>query len=181
MKASATLKKNKTPIKPNAEAGKAKGRPKDAPFKWPIYDSIGQCAAHSKVPIAILKEAKRLGCPAFRSTRIHFDEFLPWMFATLMDDKATNWGEELKRAQTMRERIKLAEDDGRVVDRATVSDGIAKAVGIMFGELDRVFTSELPTRGKGMDELGLRKLSVTEIEKIKTTLRDKLQPLTKTN
>jgi hypothetical protein len=136
-------------------------------------------AAHSKVPISILKEAKKLGCPAFRSTRIHFEEFLPWMFATLMDDKATNWGEELKRAQAMRERIKLAEDDGRVVDRTTVADGIAKAVGVMFGELDRVFTSELPTRGKGMDELGLRKLAATEIEKIKAGMRDKLNPLAK--
>lgn len=156
-----------------------KGRPRKPAFEWPIYDTLGQCASMAKVPVAILKEAKKLGCPAFKHGRVYFEEFLPWMFATLMDDKATDWGAELKRAQAMRERIKLAEDDGRVVDRTTVSDGIAKAVGILFGELDRVFTSELPTRGKGMDELGLRKLSLTEIEKIKDSMRKELEPLTR--
>lgn len=157
---------------------KKNGRPRKPLFEWPIYDTLGQCAAMARVPLSILKEAKKLGCPAFRHGRVYFDEFLPWVFATLLDDKATNWGEELKRAQAMRERIKLAEDEGRVVDSNTINEGISKSVGVIFRELDRVFISELPSRGKGMDELGLRKLATTEIEKIKTSMRKNLEVLT---
>jgi len=130
------------------------------------------------VPLSILKEAKRLGCPAFRHGRIHFGEFIPWLFTTMMTDSSVNWSEESKKLDVLLKRVDLAEKEDRVVDRTTVAEGVAKSVGVIFSELDRVFISELPARGKGMNELSLRKLSTAEIEKIKTTMRQKLESLT---
>lgn len=154
---------------------KGKGRPRKPTFQWPIYDTLGQCGSMAGVPLSILKEAKRLGCPAFRHGRIHFGEFIPWLFTTMMTDSSVNWSEESKKLDVLLKRVDLAEKEERVIDRNTVADGIAKAVGVMFGDLDRVFTSELPTRGKGMNELALRKLALGEIEKIKDSMRRKLE------
>ncbi len=172
-------KKKTTRQKPSQKATEARpnvgGRPRKPAFEWPIYDTLGQCGAMAGVPLSILKEAKRLGCPAFRHGRIHFGEFIPWLFTTMMTDSSVNWSEESKKLDVLLKRVDLAEKEDRVIDRNTVADGIAKAVGVMFGDLDRVFTSELPTRGKGMNELALRKLALGEIEKIKDSMRRKLE------
>lgn len=171
-------KEIKTRHKPNVSVSQNPnlgGRPRKPAFEWPIYDTLGQCGAMAGVPLSILKEAKRLGCPAFRHGRIHFGEFIPWLFTTMMTDSSVNWSEESKKLDVLLKRVDLAEKEERVIDRNTVADGIAKAVGVMFGDLDRVFTSELPTRGKGMNELALRKLALGEIEKIKDSMRRKLE------
>lgn len=171
--------KKKTRHKPSQMARREKldvgGRPRKPTFDWPIYDTLGQCCSTAGVPLSILKEAKRLGCPAFRHGRIHFGEFIPWLFTTMMTDSSVNWSEESKKLDVLLKRVDLAEKEERVIDRNTVADGIAKAVGVMFADLDRVFTSEIPTRGKGMDELPLRKLALDEIEKIKDSMRRKLE------
>jgi hypothetical protein len=47
--------------------------------KQPAYfDSQGAAAATLKIEIDEIREAKREGCPAFRSGRVYRDEFLSW-------------------------------------------------------------------------------------------------------
>ena len=139
---------------------------------------MAQCAAFASVPISVLKQAKSLGCPAFKHGRVYFAEFLPWLFTTMMTDSTVNWGEESKKLDVLLKRVELAEKEKRVIDRGSVADGIAKAQSTLFSELDRVFVSELPARGKGMDEVKLQILSRSEIEKLKETLGSQLQKLT---
>lgn len=146
-----------------------RGRPRDE-IVWPIFDTMAQCSAATGVPVAVLRESKRAGCPAFKHSRIYFGPFLRWLFEN-MDDQSTDWGKDLEKSKALRERIKLAEDERRVVDRNTIADGIAKGMAYVFGELDRVFVGELPARGKGMDELKLRTLACGEIERMKEQLR----------
>ena len=50
--------------------------------KQPAYfDSIAAAAATLKIEISELREAKRQGCPAFRSGRVYRDELLSWLQA----------------------------------------------------------------------------------------------------
>ncbi len=45
--------------------------------KQPTYfDSLASAAAALKIDIYELREAKRQGCPAFRSGRVYGDEYL---------------------------------------------------------------------------------------------------------
>jgi hypothetical protein len=46
------------------------------------FDSQASAAAALKIDISELREAKREGCPAFRSGRVYRDEFLNWLQAT---------------------------------------------------------------------------------------------------
>ena len=43
------------------------------------YDSQAAAAAALKIDIYFLREAKRLGCPAFRSGRVYTEELLEWL------------------------------------------------------------------------------------------------------
>ena len=48
--------------------------------KQPAYfDSMAAAAAVLRIDIEVLREAKRQGCPAFRSGRVYRDELLRWL------------------------------------------------------------------------------------------------------
>lgn len=97
---------------------------------------------------------------------------------------------EVRRA-TLREKLRLAKEKadeavrdnqiaaGELIDRATISDGLARAIGIMFSELDRVFCAEVPARVKGRDEIGIRHICRTEIERLKESLKEKFAEMGK--
>jgi hypothetical protein len=55
--------------------------------KQPAYfDSQASAAAALKIDIYELREAKREGCPAFRSGRVYRDEFLSWRDARELEN-----------------------------------------------------------------------------------------------
>jgi hypothetical protein len=45
------------------------------------YDSIANATAQTGIPAAILRAAKRGGCPAFRSNRFYILDFLGWFWS----------------------------------------------------------------------------------------------------
>lgn len=143
----------------------------------PIYDSMIACEAAVGIPVSVQRQAKKGGCDAFRSNRVDLARLIRWLFKGGTDDDV-DWGQELKKVQTKRERIKLSKDEGSVMATDEVREGIQRGVGLMFGELDRVFCSELPPALKGLDELAIRTRCQGEIERIKETLRDKFNTVT---
>ncbi len=123
----------------------------------------------------MLKEAKRGGCPAFRSNRVYVGELLPWIFEQM--GQSTDWVADAKRSEALMKRKKLAEMEGELVDRSAVEESAGKALAEMFGELDRSFVSEFPARVVGMNEVGIRTVAVDCIEKLKAELRKKFEAL----
>lgn len=154
--------------------GKKSHKPsKPLTLKLPQFDSAAQAASSTGIPLSCWRLAKKRGCPAFRHSRIDFGEFLRWWFAQSEFDAGQNWTQELAKEKTLRERIRRAEDERRMIDRSVVEHDIAAGEAALFSELDRVFTSTFPARAKGMDEVGIRDLAVVEIERIKARLKER--------
>lgn len=138
------------------------------------FDTMGACASATGVPLAALKQAKKLGCEAFRHGRVELFAFLRWWFAQQDSDVNTDWNRELNRERALRERIRREADQGLVMDSEVVRAFQHHLMGYLFGELDRVFASELPPALKGMDEVGVRVRAQAEIEALKKRLSDTL-------
>ena len=86
-----------------------------------VFDSIQQCASATGIPIRRLRMAKAAGCGAFRSNRIHLTEFLTWAFAPeRAGESGIDWTQELAKAKTARENIRLEQDKKLVISRAEV-------------------------------------------------------------
>ena len=62
---------------------------------------------------------------------------------------------------------------GEVVNREQITGGIQTAMAILFSELDRLFTSELPASAKGLDEAGIAAKAKQKISELKVVLREK--------
>lgn len=44
-----------------------------------VYDSLKQCAGAEEISVESLQELKALGCPAFRGSRVHWNELVRWL------------------------------------------------------------------------------------------------------
>lgn len=136
---------------------------------------MASCHKSTGIPLAALKKAKRSGCDAFgANSSVDLGRLLKWVFSEGEDtDMGIDWIREKAKTQTLRERIKLAQDERNVIDRDEVSAGIKAGVAILFSDLERIFASELPPVLKGLDELSIRAKVLSEIETMKASLRHK--------
>ena len=74
-------------------------------FELPIFDSMAACASATGIPKAVLRAAKRQGCPAFRSNRVALGPFLTWYFSRPtreLDDGTRSLEEEQARLARIR-------------------------------------------------------------------------------
>lgn len=138
-----------------------------------MYDTMAQASAATGIPVGVFRLAKRRGCKAFRYTRVEVVEFLTWWFAQDQEQAGADWPKELAKEKTLRERIKRAEDEKRLIDKGVVETAIAAGMATLFSEMERVFCDHLPARAKGLTEIGIRDLAVAEIERMKLTLNEK--------
>jgi len=84
--------------------------------KRPAYfDSMAAAAAALGIDIEVLREAKRQGCPAFRSGRVYRDELLSWL--------------QEKELQKLRVHTGARSETGRSVIAQTIR-GITNCVGL---------------------------------------------------
>lgn len=132
-------------------------------FKLPVFDSIAQCSSATGIPLAVLRFAKRNGCPAFDYSRVKLSEFLEWHFKRTDGDQ--NWDDKFKEFRAKREQQKFSREDGR-----TISTDDAEAAGsIAIGALNRVLRqalcNDLPAATKGLDEIGIRTANEAALER----------------
>jgi hypothetical protein len=147
----------------------------------PVYDSMRQCVLATGIPFGVLKKAKMAGCPAFEWNRVYLARLLPWLFTREAKDAGVDWSTELRKMQAQREKIRLARDEGTVVERSEVVEAIVGSMATFFGELTRVFTRELPPALKGLDESRIAERNHVEIERVKDTVRSRLSRLIDSN
>jgi len=161
-------------IEENTEKPKEKrekGRPREHLETLPVYGSMQACASATGIPLQVLKRSKKKGCPAFRATRVHLGELLPWLFAQGDDAAVGNWADALVEAKAKRERLKLEREKGEAIGRDLVKSAVQCGVSAVFAGLDKRFVNELPPVLKGLDELAIRDRVRTSIEKLKADLR----------
>jgi hypothetical protein len=142
----------------------------------PLYDSMTSCAAQTGIPLDTIKLAKRGGCVAFKNRRVALGPLLRWLFQNQNED-GINWGNELNKAKTLRERIRLRHDEGETLDRGQVAHDIAKASALYWGELDRAINSELPSSLSGKSPIEICKELNAMAESLKAALRAGLEKM----
>lgn len=148
---------------------KRRGAPRKVAIELPIFDSIGSCAAATGIPVAILKEAKRSGCLAFKSTRVYLGELLPWIFSRETDD-AVNWGERHKKFQALRGELAYGREKEELADRSEIREAARAIRLVMSRELEQTFCAELPAEVKGCSEVEIRDKSKAAIGRLNATL-----------
>jgi len=144
----------------------------------PVVSSMEQATACCGMTGAMLRKAKKAGCPAFEpANRIRLSVLLKWFFAQAIEesgdeappDGLATWRDALNRAQTKREEIRLAKDKGQVVEFDEARRQASEAAALYFAELDRM-CRELPPILKGLDEIGVFKKLEQRREEIRETL-----------
>lgn len=103
------------------------------------YASMGQAAAALKLPLEVLKLAKRQGCPAFRANRVYRVELIDWLAVHLHSGDGSVPGAprgslEQKRIEEAEERIRKLKlkndhDAGLLLKRAWIVERMARARG----------------------------------------------------
>ena len=157
---------------------KRTGRPADPSSSLPrVFDSINQCSSVCGIPVPALRAAKKAGCPAFRHSRVDLIEFLKWRFG-LPEDAVEDWGAKLSEYKARREKLRLEEDENRVVDRSAVTSGIAKGTAILFGELEKAVQT-LPPSLKGCAEIEIQQRMTQLVDTYKKSVRLALSEITK--
>ena len=140
----------------------------------PMFSSMAQCSEMTGIPMAILKSARREGCPAFSFGRIDLAEFCRWWFAR--DQEGTiDWTKRSKRAEALTRELKLQEGRDQVVEVPIATRFIQNLVGnIFFGELDRL-AHEFPSTLKAKTEVQIYEECEKQIKTVKRALKDSLE------
>jgi hypothetical protein len=147
--------------------------------KAPIYTSMSSCSGRTGIPLATIKNAKNEGCTAFTdSGRVDLEVLLKHLFKREEGDP-TDWGADFEKWRAKREKIKHDKDADLVADKVETSEGIKASMAMLFGELDRVFCSELPPAVKGLEELAIRARSQQAIAKLKKMFEGRIEELIK--
>ncbi len=152
-----------------------KPKPESAETPLRKYPTMAALAGGTGIPLADIKLAKKRGCPAFNDPpRVELLPLIRWLFRSSDEDgeEVENWSEELCRVKTLRERIRLAEDEGRVMDFSKVVEGAGLMMSILFGRLDRM-ANQLPPSLKGLDELAIKRRIEAETEALRTDIKAK--------
>ena len=138
-----------------------------------FFTSMAQASSTWGIPMSALRRAKAAGCPGFTWGRVDVQAFVKWFFARDVADDDRDWPTALKRAQTLREELRLELDHGRMVERSEILEATRTGMGELFSALDRVFVCELPPVLKGLDERSIASRAKGEIEHLKHRLRQR--------
>jgi len=138
------------------------------------FGSMAQAASSCGIPLAILRKAKREGCPAFKRDRVDIGDFIVWFFNQDNIGGNEDWASRHKAAAAMTLEAKLEEIRDETCHVSLGRRFINDLVGtLFFGQLERL-ANEFPATLKGKTEIEINKECIEQIETIKRSLRDKL-------
>jgi hypothetical protein len=122
---------------------------------------------------------KKSGCIGYEHGRWNVEKTIAWLphlIESRKDEVGIDWSRELKREQTLRERLKRQTEEKAVIPASEVRADAAAAMGFIFSELERL-SFELPAICKGCDEMTIHKSVKVQIAKFRTALKEKFNPL----
>jgi hypothetical protein len=167
---------SKTAIPPKQPKGP--GAPRTASNDLPIYDSLNACSGATGIPLSVLKQAKKGGCDAFKSTRVDLGKLLRWLFGKDQDGEGSvNWGERYKRVQTLRGELALDREKKELANRGEIRDAVRVIQSTMYSELEQTFCHEFPPDAKGLGEIPIRDKAKDAIKRVQKTLDRKFEEM----
>ena len=128
---------------------------------------------------------KRDGADGFKSDgRIDLHALRDWMLANGREAGQPSTELQAARIRLLAAQSEKVEMENAVrrkdmISFAEVRTGIHEAEGVLFTELERIFTNDLPSMCKGMDEMGIRQVGKKQIEVLKNSLRERFTALIK--
>ena len=131
-----------------------------------------------KAPLHVVKDACRNPkCSGFRNGRVQTVEMLQFIFSQKKSEAGINWKLDLEQSKAKRERIKLAEDEGRMADKSVIEFGLNKIESLHFSSLIRLAKIELPPALKGLTEIEMQTLLINKFDKLKFEMSEQLLKL----
>lgn len=128
-----------------------------------VYDSIAQASASEGIPVAVIRFAKKHGCPAFDHGRVNVFKFNEWYHAR--DGAGQNWDDKFKEFRAKREQQKFAREDGRTISTDDAESAGAIAIGTLNRVLRQSLCNDLPAATKGLDEVGIRSANEAALDR----------------
>lgn len=114
-----------------------------------VFESLAACAGATGIPAAVLKKAKRAGCPAFVAHRVELVPLLTWLFSN-ENEAGADWPSKFKEYQARREELKFEREKGELVPVTELRKELAAGVSRWHAERVRV-EQEWPVRLAGKD------------------------------
>lgn len=121
---------------------------KDSPIT--PYDSIGAAAAAERVPVPVLRKAKRAGAPGFKGSRVYFGPELRAWLADNMDRVTGATEDQIKEEKLRALRWNNDLKDKLYVRRAEVEQWIAATTEKIKSILRKKLRNELPPKIEGL-------------------------------
>lgn len=121
---------------------------RQSPIPW-AFDGLSSCSGVTGIPLAVLKRAKRAGCPAFSNTRVELVPLLTWLFSSDAES-GVDWPAKFKEFQARREELKFEREKDELVPVSDVREQDAAACSRWNTERVRV-EQEWPPRLAGKD------------------------------
>jgi len=142
---------------------------------FPHYTSMAECAAHTGIPVSVLKSGKKSAdCDAFKWGRVDTGKFIRWLFAS---QKEENWKGRYDKFHALREELRHSHEAGETLDKGEVSFALGSALGVLFSALDSNATNYWPPRLKGLEPQKIQEELLSGIGKMKAEMRAGLQAL----
>jgi hypothetical protein len=142
----------------------------------PVAESIQQAAASWGFSQDVLKLAKKLGCPAFRSTRVYYDDFKKWYDANSdrlkTKDAKRDWEIRRLKAQCKQIEWKQKIEEGKYTSNEKIYASIAAAAQRMKSVLRQKLEVEYPTLLAGADVTEHRKKGIELVDEICRTFSE---------
>ena len=102
------------------------------------YDNLSAASKGMGVPLALLKQAKEAGCPAFRGPRVHVAEYQAWTKENPGGEASKEtWQIQLIKKQCRRLDLQYQQQLGELVPRGELKDAMASALQPIIGTLER--------------------------------------------
>ena len=140
------------------------------------YDSMQQISAAEKIPLGVLRAAKRAGCPMFKNGRVCLTGLRAWIANNSDKLQVGNDPKDLRQAKLREEirKLKIANDtkEGALILRSKVVEIHARILGMVLPRLKQILENELPQRVYGLSVPDTRVLTKTTYDDIAEVFHD---------
>jgi hypothetical protein len=145
--------KKKRTRKQNAPKAKSVGKPMaEVSSSW--YDSMAQISAAEKIPLEVLRVAKRNGCPNFKGGRVCITGLREWIAANAGKLNTASDPKDLRSAKLMQEirKLKIQNDtkEGALILRSKVVENHARILGSVLPRVKQMLENEVPQQVYGL-------------------------------
>lgn len=148
--------------------------------KFPVFESIGSAASAIGCTEAMLKTAKRKGCPAFLTgSRVDSSIVIPFLFGLIakgseIPEGFTSWKEVLEAEKARRETIRRKTDERETMPTVEARRQNGEAWAFVFAELDRL-SMEYAAALSGLPPIEIHERLCAFREKLRADAKSKFE------